>query len=75
VGKRFVTMSNTPWVPLIIIAVSLIAIGLMALGCVLAGRWWQGGLRWVMGVFFGLIFILAAVGIFIGGCTILVFTS
>lgn len=53
----------------------LIAIGLMALGYLLAGRWWTGGARWAMGVLFGFLLILAAIGICVGGCTILVFTQ
>lgn len=53
----------------------ILAIGLMALGYLLAGRWWTGGSRWAMGFLFGFLFILAAIGIFVGGCTILIFTQ
>lgn len=53
----------------------IIAIGLMVLGYFLAGRWWKGGAQWAMGFLFGFLFILAAIGICVGGCTILVFTQ
>ena len=62
-------------VALISSVVVLFAIGLMALGYFLAGRWWTGGARWAMGILFGFLFILAAIGIFVGGCAILVFTQ
>jgi len=54
---------------------ALLAIGLMVLGYYVAGRWWIGGTRWAMGFLFGFLFILAAVGIFVGGCTLLIFTQ
>lgn len=60
---------------LILSVLVLLAIGLMALGYFLAGRWWAGGTRWAMGILLGFLLILAAVGIFVGGCTILVFTQ
>jgi membrane protein YdbS with pleckstrin-like domain len=51
----------------------LIAVGLMALGYYVAGHWWKGGAQWAMGIFLGLLFILAAVAIFVGGCTLLLY--
>ena len=62
-------------VALICSVVVIIAIGLMVLGYFVAGRWWSGGTRWAMGFLFGFLFILAAIGICVGGCTILVFTQ
>lgn len=60
---------------LILGGVVLLALGLMGLGYFVAGRWWKGGARWAMGIVFGCVFILAVVGIFVAGCTILVFTQ
>lgn len=62
-------------VALILSVVVIAAIGLMVLGYFLAGRWWKGGAQWAMGFLFGILFILAAIGICVGGCTILVFTQ
>lgn len=61
-------------VALILCVVGFIAIGLLALGYFVAGRWWSGGARWAMGILFGILFIIAAVGICVAGCTALVFS-
>jgi len=60
---------------LILIVAVLAVFGLMGLGYFVAGRWWKGGLRWLMGFVFGCLFVLALVGILVAGCTILVFTQ
>ena len=61
-------------VALILCVVVLIAIGLMVLGYFVAGRWWKGGAQWAMGILFGILFIIAVVGICVAGCTMLVFS-
>ena len=64
----------TSWFALVLCVVTLIAVGLMVLGYFVAGRWWKGGAQWAMGILFGILFIIAAVGICVAGCTILVFS-
>ena len=55
--------------------VALSAIGLMVLGYFVAGRWWKGGKQWAMGLLFGVLFIIAATGICVAGCTIVLFSK
>lgn len=62
-------------VELILTGVALVAIGLMVLGYFVAGRWWKGGARWAMGILFGFLFIIAATGVCVAGCTLLLFTQ
>lgn len=60
---------------LILMVVALVVLGLMGLGYFVAGRWWTGGMRWLMGFVLGSLFFLTVVGILVAGCTILVFTQ
>lgn len=60
---------------LILAIAALIAVGLMVLGYFVAGRRWNGPRQWLMGILFGILFIIAAIGICVAGCTILVFTQ
>ena len=71
---HFLTMTSSI-LALILSVVALIAIGLMVLGYFVAGRWWKGGTPWAMGILFGILFIIAATGICVAGCTIVLFSK
>lgn len=60
-------MENAIWT-----LMTLAVIGLMGLGYYLAGRWFSGFSRWMVGFLLGVAFIGATAVVLVGGCTLVV---